>query len=172
MKKTKKLAFSGIMTALCVVILFLGSLFSTIDLSLSAISGMLIVLAVIELGDKHAWGIFVAASLIGFLLIPTKYTVFFFAAFLGWYPIAKRHFERLHPVLAWSVKISAINVCLALSIWVSKSLFVLPEGEFDFGYLLFGLANLTFVLYDICLSKLILLYLVKLRKILKLNKLL
>jgi len=91
---------------------------------------------------------------------------------LGWYPIAKRYFERLHPVLAWAVKISAVNVCLAVAIWFSKAFFVLPEGEFDFGYLLFGLANLTFVLYDICLSKLILLYIVKLRKILKLNKLL
>jgi len=172
MKKTKKLAFSGIMTALCVVILFLGSFFSTLDLSLSAISGMLMVLAVIELGDRHAWGIFAAVSILGLLIIPTKYTAFFFAAFLGWYPIAKRYFERLHPVLAWAVKISAVNVCLAVAIWFSKAFFVLPEGEFDFGYLLFGLANLTFVLYDICLSKLILLYIVKLRKILKLNKLL
>ena len=51
-------------------------------------------------------------------------------------------------------------------------LFTLPEGEFDFGYALFALANVTFVLYDICLSKLILLYIVKLRKILGLNKLL
>ena len=172
MKKTKKLAFSGIMTALCVVILYLGSFFSTIDLSLAAIAGILMVLAVIELGDKYAWSVFLGVSILALLLIPTKYTAFFYAAFLGWYPIAKRHFERLHPVLSWSVKISAVNVCLAISIWISKMLFTLPEGEFDFGYALFALVNVTFVLYDICLSKLILLYIVKLRKILGLNKLL
>ena len=100
MKKTKKLAFSGIMTALCVVILYLGSFFSTIDLSLAAIAGILMILAVIELGDKYAWSVFLGVSILALLLIPTKYTAFFYAAFLGWYPIAKRHFERLHPVLS------------------------------------------------------------------------
>ncbi|MBQ9940854.1 MAG: hypothetical protein IJO74_04875 [Clostridia bacterium] len=172
MKKTKKLAFSGILTALCFVLLFIGSLFSTIDLSLSAIAGLLIVLAVIELDDKYAAGIFLAVSLLGLLLIPSKLTSLFFLGFLGWYPIAKRHFERLVPLLAWPVKISAANVFLALSILVSRYVFLIPESDFDFSYLLFGLANVTFVLYDICLSKLILLYLVKLRNLLRINKLL
>jgi Na+/H+ antiporter NhaD/arsenite permease-like protein len=171
MKKTKKLAFSGIMTALCVVILFLGSFFSTIDLSLSAISGMLIVLAVIELGDKHAWGIFIAASILGFLIIPTKYTVFFFAAFLGWYPVAKWPLEAKLP--GWRslpVKLLLWNACAgamaAMIFFVFRMDQVIAEyREMSRAMLIVFavLANVTLILYDRLLNTMALVYVKKLR---------
>lgn len=172
MKKTKKLAFSGIMVALCVVILFLGSFFSTIDLTLAGFAGMILILAVIEMGDKWAWCIFAAASILSWLLIPSKTVVCFFVCFMGWYPIAKRTFERLHPFLAWCVKISAFNVFLTIMILILKFVLRLPSTDLDFGYALYGVANATFIVYDIALSKIILFYIIKLRKILGLNKLL
>ena len=172
MKKTKKLSFCGIMTALCVVILLLGSFFSTIDLSMSALAGMVLILAVIEMGDKWAWSVFVASSLVGMLIIPSKLVVCFYVCFMGWYPIAKRSFERLHPFLAWCVKLSAFNVFLTVIIWAVNNILHLPQSDFSFSPALYALGNVTFVIYDIALSKMILLYIVKLRNILKLNKLL
>ncbi|MBE6688710.1 MAG: hypothetical protein E7588_05470 [Ruminococcaceae bacterium] len=172
MKKSKKTALGGIITALCVVILFLGSFFSTLDLSMSALAGMLLVLAVVEMGDNWAWGIFACASVVSILVIPSKLVVCFFVCFMGWYPIAKRSFERLHPVLAWCVKISTFNVFLTVAIWAVNFVFKLSVSDFSFSWALYGLGNVTFVLYDIALSKIILLYLVKLRNILKINKLL
>lgn len=172
MKKTKKLAFSGILVALCVVILFLGSFFTTIDLTLAALAGIILILAVIEMGDKWAWCIFAAASILAWLLIPSKLVVCFFICFTGWYPIAKRSFERLHPFLAWCVKISAFNVFMTVILLISKFVLRLPDTDLEFGYALYALGNVTFIVYDIALSKVILLYVVKLRKILGLNKLL
>ena len=172
MKRTKKLAFSGIITALCVVILFLGSFFSALDLSMSALAGILLVLAVIELGDRWAWCIFCASSILGLLIIPSKFVVCFFVCLMGWYPIAKRSFERLGPVLCWCVKLVAFNIFLSLTILAINFVFHLPESDFSFTLPLFALGNVTFVLYDIALSKIILLYIIRLRKILGLNRLL
>lgn len=172
MKKTKKLTFSGIMTSLCVVILFLGSFFSTIDLSLSALAGMVLILAVIEMGDRWAWGIFIVSSILSFLIIPSKLVVCFFICFMGWYPIAKRSFERLHPFLAWCTKLSTFNIFMTVIIWAVNSVLKLPQTDFTFSWALYILGNVTFIIYDIALSKLIFLYIVKLRKIFKMNKLL
>lgn len=172
MKRTKKLAFSGIMTALCIVILFLGSFFSALDLSMAALAGMMLVLPVIEMGDKWAWSIFFASSLLALLIIPSKLVVCFFVCLMGWYPIAKRSFERLACVLSWLVKLIVFNAFLSLTIWVVNSVLHLPENDFSFTWALFALGNVTFVIYDIALSKIILLYIVRLRKILKLNRLL
>lgn len=170
MKKTKKLALSGILTALSVVLLFMGSFFSTIDLSMSALAGMVIVVAVIEMGDKWAWCIFASCSVLSIIMVPSKLIVSFFVCFLGWYPIAKRSFEKCHPVISWCVKISTLNVFLTVALWTVNSLLKLPQSDFSFTPALYILVNITFIIYDIALSKLILLYIVKLRKILKLDK--
>ena len=172
MKKTKKLAFSGIMTALCVVILFMGSFFSTIDLSMSALAGILLILAVIEAGDKCAWGIFCASSVLALILIPSKLVVAFFILFMGWYPIAQRTLEKLPSFLSWCVKIAVFNLFLTAIILVANFVLRLPESDFSFSLALYAVGNVTFVIYDIAISRLITLYLIKLRKILKLNKLL
>ena len=172
MKRTKKLAFGGILTALCVVILFLGSFFSTIDLSMSALAGLVLILAMTEAGDKCAWGVFFASALLSLILVPAKLVAVFYIMLMGWYPIAKKYFERLGRFWSWCAKIAVFNAVLTLIILCAQFVMHLPEGEFSFSTALYALGNFTFIIYDIAVSRLIIFYLVRLRKILRLNRLL
>ena len=153
--------------ALGVVLLALGAVVEVLDLSASAIASLLVVYAVIELRGAYPWMIWLVTSIVAFLFLPLKTPVLFYAALAGYYPILKEKFEKKPTLLAWVLKLSLLTLSLA-AIYALLLLF-LPEAliGLEAWYLLAGLyatAFVAFVLYDVCLTKLITLYFVKLQK--------
>ena len=173
---TKKIAVSAILSALAVIFLALGSLIEVLDLSSAAVAGFVIVVAVIELEGKYPVMIYFAVSILSILTLPNKFPALFFIFFAGCYPIFKYHFERFHHIVAWVVKFSMFNIFLAFMILSVNFLvgrgFLSLSGE---GYLsdifgdlkifIFGVANFAFLLYDIAMTRIINLYIIKIRKI-------
>ena len=169
-KKTKSLALCAIMAALTVLILLLGSVLDVLDLSSGAVASLLIVLAVMELGCGKACLIWIVASVLSLLLLPNKSPAVFYAMFAGCYPILKSFFEKTKPVLAWTVKMVVFNIALVLLIVVAKYVLMMPEDDVGFTLPIIILGNVTFVLYDIAVTKLVTLYQLKLRKTLKIER--
>ncbi|MCL1793664.1 MAG: hypothetical protein FWG34_07325 [Oscillospiraceae bacterium] len=176
----KKIAMAAILSSLGVIFLALGSIIEILDLSSAAIAGFLVVVAVIELGAGHSVMIYFAISIFSVLLLPNKFPAVFFMFFGGLYPIFKYHFERFHPVLAWALKFSTFNVFLAFMIlsvnFLVESGFLPPLNDSYlselFGNLkifIFLVANFTFLLYDIAMTRIINLYIIKIRKIIGLK---
>lgn len=172
----KKIAVSAILASLGVILLEIGSLIEVLDLSSAAAAGFVIVVAVVELGGGYPVMIYFLISVLSVLLLPNKFPAVFFIFFGGCYPIFKYHFERFRPALAWVVKFSMFNlfaVCMIVSVNFLVGRGFLPpfedtylSGVFgDFKIIIFAVANFVFLVYDIAMTRIINLYIIKIRKI-------
>ena len=169
-KKTKAISFAAILSALSVALLYLGSVIEVLDLSTAAFASFLVVFAVIEMGGAYPYLIWACTSALSLLLLPNKFPALIYFIFAGIYPILKAHFERLRPLFSWPLKISAFALMMICAYLAARFVFVIPEISAAFDVIFVALATLAFVLYDIAMSKIILLYLVKLRKRFGINK--
>ena len=173
-KSLRYLTVSAMLCALGVVLLAVGSLIDVMDLSVAVLASLFAVYAVIEMGGIYPWLIWLTTSLLSCLLLPQKTPALFYACFFGFYPICKAKIEGHLPRLwGYLCKLALFHVSLVLLYGVFR-LFLPAELEgYGFGWLLlatYAAALLCFVLYDFCLSKLITLYLYRLRNRFHLRK--
>lgn len=188
-KRTKKLTLGAMLAAIGTVLLFVGSYFQVLDLSMAAIASFVCVIAVIELGTAWSWGVYAVAGLIALRLNPQSFAPWVFIAFLGYYPIIKEKIERLRAPLAWLIKIlcfnAAVIACCALAYYTFASglasnfieFFNVMLGFNSAAYAVAGallvFMNVVFVIYDLALTRLISLYMFRLRsklRFLNINK--
>ena len=170
-KNTRRLTFCAACVALGVVILLLGSFIEVLDLTAGAFAGMIAVLVVIELGGKWAWPTFAATALLGLLLLPAKLPVVFYILLGGWYPIVKEQIEKIKvKPLGWLIKIVLLNVAFALAMIVSKYVLMLPGDTLWMTAVLALAMNVAFILFDIALTRIISLYIFKLRARLRIDR--
>lgn len=162
---TRALSVSAMLCALGVVLLGLGSLVEVLDLSMAALASFLVVLAVIELGGKYPYLIYAVTALLGLLVLPLKGAPLAYLLFMGYYPILKHALERrFRGVLCLALKLVFFNVALAAFLFAAIKLFsvlVLPGEWYYYAGLL--LLSPVFLLYDVALSRVIVLYLFRLR---------
>ncbi len=167
----KKIVISGVLVALSVIILYLGCAIEVLDLTMSAIVSLMIVVIVIEMGYKYAWMTYIATAILSLVLLPQKSSAIFYMCFMGFYPIIKSHIERFNSAfIRWVIKLIIGNLAIAL-MFILLSIFV-PD-EFETGLLLaitYVLAIVAFITFDIALSKLITLYFVRIRDMIKIYK--
>lgn len=165
-KQASGVALGGMLTALSIVFLLLASVVPMMQLVFTAVAGILLVSAVLDLHIKWAWGIFVAVTILGLLFCPDKSVVIFYFFFFGHYPLVKNYIERLHNhILQWVIKVPLFNVCVILAYLLIAKLFGVSTEALRYGYIpTLLLVNIAFVLYDIALSRLIVLYIYKMRK--------
>ena len=78
--KAKTIAFGGLLLALCVVFMALGSVIETSTLFLLAASSFFVGIVVREFGLKMGAAFYIAAVLLGFITAPNKFYVLTFAA--------------------------------------------------------------------------------------------
>ncbi|MBE6610285.1 MAG: hypothetical protein E7634_06420 [Ruminococcaceae bacterium] len=164
MKNSIKISFSAILTAISVIIMLLGGLIGTLDLTAAALASFCIVFAVIEFGYKYAALIYAAASLLGFLLLPAKTCVLFYAAFLGFYPIVKSIAEKYSTKIAYIIKyaVYAVSYTVIILLWIG--LFAKETEPVLLVAVILPISGaIVLPIYDIALSKLITLYLQSLR---------
>lgn len=164
-KKTRSVALAGMLTALSVVFLLLGSLVELLDLSASAMASLAVMVAVIELGKGWASGVYAASALLSLLLFPLRTASVTFALFLGYYPVLKVFLDRIKPrLLQYAAKLLCFNAFLALAFWLLKTL-VGAESDWLNGslWMLFLLGNATFIVFDFALARLSLFYIVKIK---------
>lgn len=160
---TRRLTLGAMFVALGVIFLWLGAVIEVLDLSLAALASLLTVIGVIEYGGAFPWLVWGATSLLSLLFLPAKLPALIYLLFAGLYPMLKAAFEHCHYIVAWILKLSAFNTALLLLIVACSYILHLPDSGFTFSIAVFALGNGAFVLYDIALSRLILLYLFKLR---------
>ena len=178
--KTKKLTLGAILSAMGVALLFVGSFIETLDLTMAALASFFCIFAVIELGGAYPWLIFAVTGVLSVVLMPYSLTGWFYLLFFGYYPILKEKLEHLSRPVSWVLKIIVLNVALIVCVLVAYFLFFGSSGEgnilsaftFVFGesdagelmaIVVYALANLTFIIYDIALTKLITIYFIKIK---------
>lgn len=166
---TKKIAVCGVFAALCMVILWVGGM-TLLDLSVLVVCALMTMLLVVETGEKMTWIYAAATSTLALLLLPSKLYAIEYILFAAVYPILKLHFERLPALLAWPVKISCLDSMLLVCVVLGQYVFMAGEDYFALSWITVGVGTLFFLLFDVTLSLCISLYIVKLRKKLKIGR--
>ena len=165
-KQIKYLTVGAMLSALGVVILALGSVIEVIDLTVAVIASLLCVWAVIEMGGIYPWLIWIVTSVVGLLLLPLKTPAFFYAAAFGFYPMIKELAEKNSRSLSWLIKLLTFHFCIGIMFLGLYLFFPAMLEESMQELILLGLYVVSlaiFIIYDIALSRLITLYVLKLR---------
>ncbi|MEG1641051.1 MAG: hypothetical protein RR284_09030, partial [Ruthenibacterium sp.] len=161
-----KIALCGVFGALAVVMMLMGSVIPFATFVAPAFAGILIVPVVIEYGFGSGILLYTAISLLALFLAPDKEMALIFIFFLGYYPMAKAKLDRIHAkIVQWVAKIALFNVSIVAMYSGILLLFPIASVVAEFEEsgvpllgLLLAMGNVTFVLYDIALCRIIGLY--------------
>ena len=80
MKKSKRIALCGMLSALSLVIM-LVAYFPYLTYTLPALAGIMFAIVMVEIGPKWAWGSFVTTAILSLLLCEKEAAVIFVAFF-------------------------------------------------------------------------------------------
>lgn len=150
------------MAALAVVIM-LTAYFPYMTYAIPAIAAIAILIPRIECGAKSGIITFLAAAVLS-LLFGEMESKLLFVTFLGWYPLAKWEIDRIPKrILRILIKAVIFNLAVFIYYYLCIGLLQVDGAEFELGFrygkwAFLALANLTFAIYDIGLSRLIMLY--------------
>lgn len=161
--KVRSLTFSAMFVAVSVVICVLASVFPTMSLAITAVAGIVSAIALIQVGYKYALLVYIASSILVLLLAPNKECAVYYTVFFGHYPMLKIFTERVGKrFFAWVIKIAEANVLYAIIFLVTVYIIGISEvvGKTEF-FLTAFLFNAVFVLYDICIGRIMMLYISK-----------
>lgn len=153
------------LSALGVILLYVGSVIQVADLSMAVLASLLCVFAVIEYGKTAPWLVFGVTSVLSLVLLPQKTPAVVYTLFFGFYPILKERFEKFDRIRCIVFKELVFNAALIVILLAMKFLFL----EFtDIPFMLYLIAivlcEAVFLVYDFALTRLISLYVYKLRK--------
>ncbi len=165
-KSASSVAFGGIISALAVLMMFFTGIFPFATYALPALSGLLLVVIVIDHGMKWAWCVYVAISALVVLITPDREAAAMFVLFFGYYPILKSILERIKlRVVEYVLKFAIFNVAMVVSYLLIIHVLGIPDILEEFGelgqygvWIMLGLGNVVFILYDITISRLICIY--------------
>ena len=162
-----KVAYPAILSALALILVYLGSLAPTGNWGIIAAAGLLPAAAVISVNLTAGFLCWAAAAILAFLLVPDKFCVLLFGVLFGLYPMVKSLVERLRKKpLEYVLKLAFFNaaftvVYLTMAAAVAESL---PRVLGSSVWILYGAANVVFILYDYGFSKLIALYMARIQR--------
>ena len=93
-KQSRDLALCGVLCALAVAIMAMGTIIPAATYCCPVLASMTIVPVLILCGEKLSWAMFAASAILSLLLAPDKEAAAIFLA-LGYYPIIKPKLDKL-----------------------------------------------------------------------------
>lgn len=170
MRTSVKITLGGVIAALSVALMFLTNVIPFGTYAFPAFAGMLLTVMVIEMGYGWAVSVFFAVSVLSFLTLADKEAALFYAAFFGFYPILKSLIERIGVrVIQVLLKLLLFNIAMTAAFYIGLFVLSVPKESFYiFGvylpWVFLILGNGLFILYDVCVTKIVTVYLLKWRK--------
>jgi len=164
-------SLGGLLSAFSIAIMLFGSLIPFATYVVPVISSITIVYFCIEYSKKHALTVYIVIGLLSMFFVPDKEIAFMFVFIFGPYPMLKSIYEvGRAKVICWIMKLTTFNLQVLLSYFLLLKVFISPVLVMEFsGYgsamiaVILVVANLTFIIYDNALTKLISIYLLRIR---------
>lgn len=166
--KTKRVAIIGIMSALSFVMMFLGNITGVLDLSAVVLCSVVSVFIMIEAGSSAALSMWGVVSVLSMLLLPDKSIALEYVLLGGIYPVVKSYAERVNLVVCWIAKLAYFNGMFTAFILLCRYVFAVEDLGFGLQLAAYAFGNVFFIIYDLCLTSIISLYIVKWRSKLRL----
>ena len=171
MKRSKKMALTGMLCALAVVVMLLGGLIPLATFCCPALAGLMLIPVFVECGEKLSWCAYAAIAALSLILCPDKEAALLLA-FIGYYPILRWRLDQLRSGLVRVLaRLGVFN--LAVVVMYALSILVLQMDQILNEYREMGMAltlaclligNITLLLYDRLIKILTALYVNRLRK--------
>jgi len=153
------MAFSALIAALTVILLYFASIWPTGKIGLVAAASLFTAAAVVEAGLLSGLYVYIVSAALGMLIIPDRSAAILYVLFFGYYPIIKSLIERIGLIfLQWILKLAVFNTALTV-IW-----FLLRELVLDFWestpdvIIVYLGGSAVFALFDYGFTKVIWLY--------------
>lgn len=150
-------ALGGVLAALAVVVMCLGTIIPVATYVCSMLCALLLQVVLKTCGVRIAWAWYGAVAILSLLLAPDKEAAAVFA-FLGYYPIVKPRLDKTR--LRWLWKGLLFNASVLVMYWLLLRVFGLAQVTEDFEEIgvvmlivLLILGNVTFFLLDKLLEK-------------------
>lgn len=159
-KVSYKVSLGGIISALCLVLMFLTAVFPPLNITLPLFAGMLMTVVAIEVSPSWAWVTYATVAILSFFITPDKEAAIFFTVFFGFYPILKDTLEKIKSkILKWLLKFVVFNIAIVIIYQLTVKLLGTVDLIEEFGFMkqfmlpgLIIMFNGIFILYDITLS--------------------
>ncbi len=148
--------------------MMVGAITDVLDLTMMMLASFCTVFAVIEIGERWAWLVYGVTTVLSLLFLPSKAAALLYLLG-GAYPIFKAWFEKYRALIAWVLKLSLFNTLQFLFILLASKILGLSGAGYKFAVTEILLGNAVFIVYDIALSVCITVYLVRLRRRLKIK---
>ena len=156
--KTKNTAVCGLMTALSVVLMMLTTLVPVFMYVIPILTGLIVLLVSDISNKKWGAGVYFSTAFLSLLLITDKEAALTYALFFGYYPLIKDIIEKLPKLISRIFKFAIFNLSAVGIGVISFYLFGISGDEYnEFGKytipILLVMANVAFILYDVCLTR-------------------
>ena len=167
LKKSKQIALCGMLAALILTMMFLGSVIWAFTYIAPLMSSLIMMIICDITGKKNALITFAAVSIISLIFLPDKECALTYAFFFGYYVIIKDFIEKIKPkALCILIKYIIYNAGIISSQLLLIYAFGIPLdnpwGKWGIVILIL-LANLVFFFYSFMLKRMEILYRVKFR---------
>lgn len=166
--KSKKLSFCALMAALATVIM-MAAWFPYITYAVPCVASLAVMVVTIELGKKWAFTTYIV-SLFPVMLFCESESKLLYLCFMGFYPVLKAVLEQINiRALEYALKLVCFNLCVLILYLISSYVFDVTYDDLGelgkYGTVIFlVLANVTFVAYDFCITKMSEFYMIRFHK--------
>ena len=175
MRETKKITFSAMAVALGVLFMTLGYFIEALDLTVAALTSIIMLFVFIEIGKPYTFLVWIATSLLGALFFTGSLVWVTYFLVFGIYPIMKAYIEKLKRGLWIPIKLVGFVTSGSLLILFSElilgipffgeiNLPILSGREYIFKVAVFVMLIMAFFVYDIFLTVMVRFYFSNFRK--------
>ena len=176
---TRKPATCAVLSALAVVVLGLGAVIEVLDLTAAAAAALILLPVLLCYGTRYALLSYAVTAILGVLFMPQSLAAWMYAGLAGFYPTIKQKLDRLPRIVGWGIKLILLTAVLLLYLAVFYFIMLGGEGSFadaffsGFGeadgppvmaWAVIGLSVFTYVIFDILIDRLMILYYIKWQK--------
>lgn len=151
-----KVAIGGVVSALCLTLMFMTGVFPLLSMALPIYAGAMMIVVAYEVSTSWAFAAYCAVSLLSLFLTPDKEAATLFIMYFGYYPIILPKLDKIKIApLKIALKLAIFNG--AIIIWYKLIVFIMGVYDFfgDFSFLgkfavpcVLIFVNLVFFLYD------------------------
>ncbi len=165
-RKSSQVAMGGLAAALCLLLMFMTGMIPFATYALPALAGVVLIAVVAENGYKTALVVYAAVALLFIVVVPDREAALMFIFFFGYYPVIKGQIEKLQfAPLRLLVKYLLFNLSMVLAYLIIIHVLGIAEILDDLGdfgkyspYIILGLGNVVFAVYDYALTNIIYVY--------------
>lgn len=159
------MATGGVISALGITLMALGSVLELLDLSCTILASLLMIVMISEYGRRWALCVYAVTASLAWLLLPDRVPAAAYTFLLGFYPILKPAISALPRLVRVVIKYALLNISTALSCIIVR-LITAPEAEAMWVEAVFLLSvNIAFFFYDVLLDRAVRLWVLKWRRI-------